>query len=156
MYRAIELARSDRYLHRFVWRSNPNVPLTDHRMTCVTFGVSSSLFAANMAVKQNAIDHAQEFPFAAEIARKCFYVDDCLTGADDPKSALTLQQQLTSLFARGGFLLRKWNSRKSPRNSETLVMSKPSLKSTNIPRHLVLNQPMSSASLLPNHHPTPL
>ena len=119
MYRAIELARSDRYLHRFVWRSNPNVPLTDHRMTCVTFGVSSSLFAANMAVKQNAIDHAQEFPFAAEIARKCFYVDDCLTGADDPKSALTLQQQLTSLFARGGFGIPAnppyW--RKSPRNS---------------------------------------
>ena len=66
-----------------------------------------------MAVKQNAIDHAQEFPFAAEIARKCFYVDDCLTGADEPKSALTLQQQLTSLFARCGFLLRKWNSSES-------------------------------------------
>ena len=107
MYRAIELARSDRDLHRFVWRSNPNVPLTDHRMTRVTFGVSSSSFAANMAVKQNAIDHAQEVPLAAKIARKCFYVDDCLTGADDPKSALALQQQLTSLFACGGFLLRK-------------------------------------------------
>ena len=79
-------------------------------MMRVTFGVSASSFAANMAVKQNAIDHAQEFPLAAEIAHKCFYVDDCLTGADDPKSALTLQRQLTSLFARGGFLLRKWNS----------------------------------------------
>jgi hypothetical protein len=110
MYRAVELTRSDRDLHRFVWRSDPNAPLTDYRMTRVTFGVSASSFAANMAVKQNAIDYAQEFPSAAEIAKKCFYVDDCLTGADDLKSALTLQQQLTSLFARGGFLLRKWNS----------------------------------------------
>ena len=110
MYRAVELTRSDRDLHRFVWRSDHNTPLTDYRMTRVTFGVSASSFAANMAVKQNAIDHAQEFPLAAEATQKCFYVDDCLTGADDPRSALTLQQQLSSLFARGGFLLRKWNS----------------------------------------------
>ena len=110
MYRAVELTRSDRDLHRFVWRSDPNAPLTDYRMTRVTFGVSASSFAANMAVRQNAIDHVQEFPLAAEAAQKCFYVDDCLAGADDPRSALILQQQLTSLFARGGFLLRKWNS----------------------------------------------
>ena len=110
MYRAVELTRSDRDLHRFVWRSDPNAPLTDYRMTRVTFGVSASSFAANMAVKKNAVDHAQEFPLAAEAAPKCFYVDACLTGADDPKSALILQQQLSSLFARGGFLLRKWNS----------------------------------------------
>ena len=32
------------------------------------------------------------------------------TTADDPHSALILQQQLADLFARGGFLLRKWNS----------------------------------------------
>ena len=73
MYRAVELAKSDRDLHRFVWSSDPNAPLTDYRMTRVTFGVSASSFAANMAVKQNAIDHAQEFPLAAEILQKCFY-----------------------------------------------------------------------------------
>ena len=33
-----------------------------------------------------------------------------MTGADDPNSALILQQQLAGLFARGSFLLRKWNS----------------------------------------------
>ena len=88
MYRAVELTRSDRDLHRFVWRSDPNAPLTDYRMTRVTFGVSASSFAANMAVRQNAIDHVQEFPLAAEAAQKCFYVDDCLAGADDPRSAL--------------------------------------------------------------------
>lgn len=110
MYQAIELSESDRDLHRFVWRSNPNAPLTDYRMTRITFGISAFSFTANMAVKPNAIEHAQEFPLAAEVAQKCFYIDDSLTGADDSESALTLQQQLTSLFARGGFLLRKWNS----------------------------------------------
>ena len=47
---------------------------------------------------------------ATEVVHKCFYVDDCLTGAKDSKSALFLQQQLTRLLARGGFTLRKWNS----------------------------------------------
>ena len=38
MYRAIELPPTDRDLHRFVWRNNPNDTLRDFRMTCVTFG----------------------------------------------------------------------------------------------------------------------
>ena len=41
---------------------------------------------------------------------KSFYVDDCLTGASDSKPTLQLQQHLTELFSRGGFVLRKWNS----------------------------------------------
>ena len=36
MYRAIELVESDRDLHRFVWRSDPDNPLQDYRMTRVT------------------------------------------------------------------------------------------------------------------------
>ena len=110
MYRAVELVNRDRDFHRFVWRSSPEQPLQDYRMTRLTFGVSASSFAANMAVKQNAIDHSHEYPLAAETAQKCFYVDDCLTGATNMESALMLQQQLTDLFARGGFVLRKWNS----------------------------------------------
>ena len=81
MYRAIELAESDRDLHRFVWQSSPGDPLTDYRMTRVTFGVSASSFAANMSVKRNALDHALEFPKAADVVKTSFYVDDCLTGA---------------------------------------------------------------------------
>ena len=52
------------------------------------------------------------------------FFDDCLTGASDSKSALLLQQQLTILFSRGGFMLRKWNSlfwRKSLNVSEIHV-----------------------------------
>ena len=110
MYRAVELALADRDLHRFVWRSNSRETLKDYRMTRVTFGVSASSFAANMAVKQNAIDHAHEFPLAAEVVERSFYVDDCLSGAASPELAMMLQQQLNGLFSRGGFLLRKWSS----------------------------------------------
>ena len=42
MYRAVELTKSDKDFHRFVWRSTPSETLRDYRMTRVTFGVSAS------------------------------------------------------------------------------------------------------------------
>ena len=110
MYRAVELVDDDKDFHRFVWRSSTKDCLIDYRMTRVTFGVSASSFAANMAVKQNAINHCLEYPEAAEVVRKSRYVEDFLTGAEDTESALTLYRQLAELFSLGGFLLRKWNS----------------------------------------------
>ena len=56
--------------------------LKDYRMTRVTFGVSASSFAANMCMKQNAIDNANKFLLAAKAIEESFYVDDSLTGAD--------------------------------------------------------------------------
>lgn len=110
MYRAIELVPSDKDLHRFVWRSEPGANLGDFRMTRATFGVSASSFAANMAVKQNALNLAHKYPLAADIVSKSFYVDDGLAGADSVKAAITLQRELQDLFTNGGLLLRKWNS----------------------------------------------
>ena len=110
MYRAIELTPSDRDLHRFTWRSSPDATLQDFRMTRVTFGVSSSSFVANMAVKQNAADFAHEYPLAVKTVDKAFYVDDCLTGADSIEEGVELRCQLQALFSKGDFLLRKWNS----------------------------------------------
>lgn len=79
-------------------------------MTRVTFGVSASPFAANMVVKQNALDHSVPFPLAAEAVSKFFYVDDCLSGADTVSDAMEMRSQLQQMFDKGGFLLRKWNS----------------------------------------------
>ena len=110
MYRAIALIDSDKDLHRFVWRTSPQDPLKDYRMTRVTFGVSASSFIANMCVKQNALDHASEFPRAAKAVDDAFYVDDGITGADSVPEAVELHHQLQALFAKAGLLLRKWNS----------------------------------------------
>ncbi len=110
MYRAVLLPKEQRDLHMFVWRSQPDQVLKDYRMTRVTFGVAASSFAANMAVRQNAIEHAEEFPLAASAVFESFYVDDGLVGADSVEGAVNLQRQLQELFSRGGFLLRKWKS----------------------------------------------
>ena len=60
MYRAIELSTENRDL-RFVWRKSEYEPLQDVRMKRVTFGVSASSLAANMAVKQNAEELVDSF-----------------------------------------------------------------------------------------------
>ena len=49
IYRAIELALSNRDLHRFVWKKNPDTPLMDSR---AKFGIFALSFAANMAVNE--------------------------------------------------------------------------------------------------------
>ena len=82
--------------------------LRDYRMTHATFGVSASCFAANIAVKQNALELKKKYPQAAEAVLKSFYVDDGLSGTDTVQLAIVLQQDL---FLHGGFLLKKWNSR---------------------------------------------
>ena len=69
-------------------------------MTRVTFGVSSSSFVANMAVRQNAEDNQTEFPLAARVVEQCFYVDDCLTGVESVKEGVELCRQWRELFAK--------------------------------------------------------
>ncbi len=93
-------------------------------MTRVTFGVTASSFAANMAVKQNALDFEHKFPLAAKVVENNIYVNDCLTGADDIEGAISLQRQLQQLFENGGFLLRRWNSSEP----EVLQCIEPSLR----------------------------
>ena len=110
MYRAVLLPQNQRDLHRFVWRRALSDVLTDYRMTRLTFGVSASSFAANMAVIQNAVEHRDVYARPAAVVYTPFYVDDGLTAANSVSEAADLERELQELFARGGFLQRKWRS----------------------------------------------
>ena len=66
MYRAVLIPPNQRDMYRFVWRNNTDHPLRNFRMTRLRFGVSASSFAANMAVKQNTIDFANNYPLVAQ------------------------------------------------------------------------------------------
>ena len=46
MYREVVLAKEDRQLHRFLWRSHPSEPVSVYCMNRVTFGVTSSPYVA--------------------------------------------------------------------------------------------------------------
>ncbi len=120
MFRQILIAEKDRDLHRFVFRSSPDEPVSDYRMKRLTFGVTSSPYLATETLRQVAKDHYSEFPTAAEIVMTDFYVDDLLSGTDTVESALQLRPQLNKLLEKGRFLLRKWRS-----NSQKLLESIP-------------------------------
>ena len=90
------MALSDKDFHQFIWRDDPKPKLKDYRMTDVTFGVSASLFIANMCVKQNAIDFKSQFPNAPKEVQKLFYVNDYLRGADSAEQAIGLPSKLFS------------------------------------------------------------
>ena len=85
-----------------------------------------------MAVKRNALDHALEFPKAADVVENAFYVDDCLTGANSIEEATDLHHQLLHLFAKGGFLLRKWSSS----DPTVLHQISPELRDTQSTHHI--------------------
>ena len=93
-----------------MWREDLEHPVIDYRMTRLTFGVSASSFTANMALRQNALEHLESYPQAVRTALKSFYIDDSLLGKDLTPEAVQLRRELQHLFKLGGFKLRKWKS----------------------------------------------
>ena len=110
MYRAVLLPESQHDLHRFVWREDPERPLLEYQMTRLTFGVSASSFAANVEMKQNALQNVDTHPQAAQAVLTSFYVDNRLTSANSIEEAVRLHKELQELFALGGFVLHKWKT----------------------------------------------
>ncbi|XP_062565473.1 uncharacterized protein LOC134227812 [Armigeres subalbatus] len=110
MFRQIGVQEADRKYQRIVWRDNSSQPMKIFELQTVTYGLASSPFLATMALKQLAIEHAEEYPLAAAAIEKCFYIDDALTGAQTLVEACLLQRELSELLRRGCFDAHKWCS----------------------------------------------
>ena len=133
MCREVIIPEDQRYLHRFLWREDCVQPIHEYRMTRLTFGISASSFAANMALRRNVLDHQQEYPQAAKVAMESFYVDDGLVGADSVDDAICLRKDLQKLFSLGGFKLRKWKA-----SDATVAQSIPLQFRDKEPSHLIV------------------
>jgi hypothetical protein len=141
MYRQILVHPNDRKFQLIVWRTHPDLSLTNYQLNTVTYGMNSSPYLAIRTLHQLAEDEGLDFPDAARILRNHTYVDDIITGADTETEAVILQQQLISLLNRGGFELRKWvsNSPKLLDNlPDTYLESPKFLENSNIPQFNVL------------------
>ena len=110
MYLVVRLPDYQRNLHHFAWREDPKQQLRSYRMTRLTSGVSAASFAANMALRRNAVDHLETHPQEACMALELFYVDDGLMGADTVSEAIHLRREIHQLFKMGCFKLRKWKA----------------------------------------------
>ena len=113
MYREVILSPADRQLHRFVWRSQTDQPLSLYCMNRVTFGVRSSPYVAVRALQQASVDFGVSGSAEEWHIRNSFYVDDLSAGADNVESAKVLYQNLRNILLKAVFQLKKWRSSSS-------------------------------------------
>lgn len=110
MYRQILVDQKDAEFQRIVWRESPYQPILDYRLETVTYGTSCAPYLAIKTLQQLAKDEMSNYPTAAKISLRDFYVDDLLTGADTVETAIKIQEDITKLMNAGGLCLRKWTS----------------------------------------------
>ncbi|XP_075162693.1 uncharacterized protein LOC142235322 [Haematobia irritans] len=110
MYRMIQVQECDRDYQRVLWRESPKNKIMHYRLTTVTYGTTSAPFLALRTLVQLAKDEGENYPLAREALLSCFYVDDCMAGANTIEDAQRLVSELNLLLRAGGFQLRKWSS----------------------------------------------
>ncbi|XP_062704207.1 uncharacterized protein LOC134286589 [Aedes albopictus] len=120
MYRQVLKDKCHTPLQRIFYRKNPNEPLRVLELQTVTYGTAAAPFLAIHALYQLAIDEEAEYPLAAELVKKMFYVDNLFFGGKNLLEVRGLQRELISLLQRGGFHLHKWAA-----NDERLLDSIP-------------------------------
>ncbi|XP_070163514.1 uncharacterized protein [Polyergus mexicanus] len=110
MYRQINVAKNHLNLQRILWRWHRDEPIRKFQLNTVTYGMASSSFLAIRCMQEVARQMSQEYPEAAEVISKDFYVDDLLTGADTVDNLLRIKQDIISILTSARFELRKWRS----------------------------------------------
>jgi len=110
MYRQILVTEEQTPLQRIVWRDKPTEEIKTYELSTLTYGTAPASFLATRAIQELADLEENSFPKGVEIARRDFYMDDLITGADSIEEAEIIRVQVAELLSKGGFLLRKWAS----------------------------------------------
>ena len=85
---ALSAWHQNRDYHRFLWRGKPTDPVTDYRMTRVTFGIAGAAFLATNSLRHLAEENESELPLAAKVVKESFYVDDGLPSVETKQEAI--------------------------------------------------------------------
>lgn len=120
MYRMVNIAAEDQSLQRILWRDSSSEPIRTFELTTVTYGTSSAPYLATKCLQRLADEGAQEYPLAAMILSKDFYVDDMLSGAKSVEEGIKMYHELSQLLETSKFTLRKWSS-----NSQEILAAIP-------------------------------
>lgn len=112
MYLQVKIHPEQWDLQRIIWRPAPNCELKEYWLTGVTFGLSSAPHCAVRAMIQGARDMRTQFPKGVAAVERDFYMDDCLTGAQNEESARQLCTEMDALLSACKFPLDKWRSNK--------------------------------------------
>lgn len=113
MFHQVRVPAEDTDLLRFLWwpDGDLNQDLSGFRMMVHLFRATSSPSCANFALRKCAEDNKEQFSQSViDNVLHCFYVDYCLVTVLSEEEAVSLNHDLVSVCAKGGFQLRKWIS----------------------------------------------
>lgn len=110
MYRQIPVLEKYQRLQLILWRPRPTDKIRTYALTTVTYGMKHASFSAVRVLHQIADDHAQSHSLASAVAKRDFYMDDLISGADTSEAAIELYGELPDMLKRGGMQLRKWGT----------------------------------------------
>lgn len=116
MFRQVLIRKEDRDMQRIVWRSKPNEELRTYRLSTVTYGTTPASFMATNCLMTLSEEFKNQYPFASDVIRRDFYMDDLMTGSNTIEECCELQRQIRTILETARFPLRKWCS-----NSATVL-----------------------------------
>ncbi len=113
MFLQVSVPPDDRKALRFLWRDSPSETLDVYQYERHIFGAKCSPACAIFALRRTAADHRAEFPVAAQVIERDFYMDDLIKSSSTVEKASALFRDLRIVLGRGGFNLVKWSSSSS-------------------------------------------
>lgn len=110
MYRQILIHKNQTSLQTILWREDPNEAVEAFELVTVTYGTKPASFLAVRCLQQLTEIEKANFPVAAEVARRDFYMDGLLIGANSVHDMIQLKRDIRELMLKRGFKLHKWNT----------------------------------------------
>ena len=103
-YQSVGACTRDQHLRRVIWRgADENVPPKIYSTQTVNFGDKPAGCIALTSLRQTADLYQHIDVEAAEKLKKCNYVDDVATGAEDKARALKVSLNMDKIVEMGGF-----------------------------------------------------
>ena len=104
MFHQVQVIKEDTDSLRFLWRTNPNLPINEYIMQVHLFGKTDSPCCANWALKSTALDNNSECSLKViEAILEHFYMDDYLDSFPSLEQATSVIGDVIQLLKSGGF-----------------------------------------------------
>lgn len=106
MYRQVLVHDDQRNLQLILWRENASDELSIYRLNTVTYGTASAPYLSMRCLRQLAQE--TEDKVIAKVINEDFFVDDLITGDNDPQVLLKTCEKTSEVLRSACFPLRKW------------------------------------------------
>ncbi|XP_028160091.1 uncharacterized protein LOC114352628 isoform X3 [Ostrinia furnacalis] len=106
MFRQTLIHEDQRNLQLILWRESSSDPIDVYRLNTVTYGTASAPYLSMRCLQQVAQECDDEK--ISRIIKEDFYVDDLITGCDDPAELINICEKISQILRQYCYPLRKW------------------------------------------------